>query len=87
MGCLNNNQKILFLILGYLILYFISSSYMYSRHDPNILANSYDASRYVGLKNFFAGSVFGQKSAWHLFFTYTLFITILEKLNLNSSVI
>ena len=82
MGCLNNNQKILFLILGYLILYFISSSYMYSRHDPNILANSYDASRYVGLKNFFAGSVFGQKSAWHLFFTYTLFITILEKLNL-----
>tara|TARA_B110000305_G_C19385058_1_gene611750 strand:- start:182 stop:1258 length:1077 start_codon:yes stop_codon:yes gene_type:complete len=55
---------------------------MYSRHDPNMLATSYDASRYVGLKNFFEGSVFGQKSAWHLFFTYTLFIAILEKLNL-----
>jgi hypothetical protein len=79
---LNNNQKILLLILGYLILYLISSSYMYSRHDPYILANSYDASRYVGLQNFFDGSVFGQKSAWHLFFTYTLFIAILEKLNL-----
>ena len=79
---LNNNQKILLLFLGYLILYLISSSYMYSRHDPYILANSYDASRYVGLQNFFDGSVFGQKSAWHLFFTYTLFIAILEKLNL-----
>ena len=79
---LNNNQKILLLFLGYLILYLISSSYMYSRHDPYILANSYDASRYVGLQNFFDGSVFGQKSAWHLFFTYTLLIAILEKLNL-----
>mgnify|MGYP001165533539 FL=1 len=83
----NNNQKILFLIFGYLILYLISSSYMYSRHDPVMMATSYDASRYVGLKNFFAagigkGLLGGENIAWHLFFTYTLFISILEKLNL-----
>lgn len=82
MSHLNNNQKILLLFTFYIALYFVTSSYMYSRHDPNMLATSYDASRYVGLKNFFEGSVFGQKSAWHLFFTYTLFIAILEKLNL-----
>ena len=82
MSHLNNNQKILLLFTFYIALYFVTSSYMYSRHDPNMLATSYDASRYVGLKNFFEGSVFGQTSAWHLFFTYTLFIVILEKLNL-----
>ena len=84
---LNNNKKILFLIFGYLILYLISSSYMYSRHDPVMMATSYDASRYIGLKNFFAagigkGYLGGENIAWHLFFTYTLFITILENLNL-----
>ena len=83
----NKNQKILFLIFGYLILYLISSSYMYSRHDPVMMATSFDANRYVGLKNFFAagigkGLLGGENIAWHLFFTYTLFITILEKLNL-----
>ena len=82
MSHLNNNQKILLLFTFYIALYFVTSSYMYSRHDPNMMATSYDASRYVGLKNFFEGSVFGQTSAWHLFFTYTLFIAILEKLNL-----
>lgn len=55
---------------------------MYYRYDENLLATAYDASRYVGLNNFFDGSIYNQKSAWHLFFTYTLFITILEKLNL-----
>ena len=84
---LNNNKKILFLIFGYLILYLISSSYMYSRYDPVMMATSFDATRYVGLKNFFAagigkGLLGGEKIAWHLFFTYTLFITILENLNL-----
>ena len=83
----NKNQKIMFLIFGYLILYLISSSYMYSRHDPVMMATSFDANRYVDLENFFAagigkGLLGGENIAWHLFFTYTLFITILEKLNL-----
>lgn len=78
----NKNQKILFLIFGYLTLYLISSSYMYWRHDPVMMATSFDAGRYVGLKNFFDGNVSGQKTAWHLYFTYALFITILEKINL-----
>jgi hypothetical protein len=54
---LNNNKKILFLIFGYLILYLISSSYMYSRYDPVMMATSFDATRYVGLKNFFAAGI------------------------------
>ena len=83
----NKNQKILLLIFGYITLYFISSSFMYWRHDPVMMATSFDANRYVGLKNFFAagigkGLLDGESIAWHLFFTYTLFITILEKLNL-----
>ena len=82
MNFLGNNKKFLYLFFCYLILYLISSKYMYYRHDPNLLATAYDASRYVGLKNFFGGIVSNQNSAWHLFFTYTLFITILEKLNL-----
>ena len=55
---------------------------MYARHDSSLLATSYDAGRYLNLKSFFDGSVSGQKTAWHLFFTYTLFITLLEKINL-----
>lgn len=84
---LSINNKIILLILGYFIIYLITSSYFYERHDPSLLATAYDSSRYVGLKNFFSGSV-GKglldtsNSAWHLFFTYTLFITILEKVNL-----
>ena len=84
---LNINKKILFLIFCYLVLYLVSSSYMYSRFDPDMMATSYDANRYVGLNNFFDASIGkgllgGEDIAWHLFFTYTLFITILEKLNL-----
>ena len=77
---LSINNKIILLILGYFIIYLITSSYFYERHDPNLLATAYDSSRYVGLKNFFSGSV-GKglldtsNSAWHLFFTYT-FTTI-----------
>ena len=83
------NKKIILLIFCYLILYFISSSYMYLRYDPDMMATSFDASRYVGLKSFFDGGIGkgllgGENIAWHLFFTYTLFITILEKLNLIS---
>ena len=55
---------------------------MYWRHDPTMLATSYDSERYTNLKSFFDGDVSGQKTAWHIFFTYTLFITILEKINL-----
>jgi len=77
-----NVKNILFLIFCYLVLYYISSSYMYARHDPSLLATGYDAGRYTNLKSFFEGSVSGQKTAWHLFFTYTLFITLLEKINL-----
>ena len=77
-----NAKKILFLIFCYLVLYYFSSSYMYARHDPSLLATGYDAGRYTNLKSFFDGSVSGQKTAWHLFFTYTLFITLLEKINL-----
>lgn len=62
---------------------------MYLRYDPDMMATSFDASRYVGLKSFFDGGIGkgllgGENIAWHLFFTYTLFITILEKLNLIS---
>jgi hypothetical protein len=83
----SKNKNIILLIFCYLILYLISSSYMYLRHDPNLMATSFDASRYVGLKNFFdagigQGEIDGKNIAWHLFFTYTLFITILEKLDL-----
>jgi len=77
-----NVKNILFLIFCYLVLYYISSTYMYARHDPSLLATGYDAGRYTNLKSFFDGSVSGQKTAWHLFFTYTLFITLLEKINL-----
>ena len=60
---------------------------MYLRYDPDMMATSYDASRYVGLNNFFGGSIGkgyldGKNITWHLFFTYRLFITILEKLDL-----
>ena len=55
---------------------------MYARYDPSLLATGYDAGRYTNLKSFFDGSVSGQKTAWHLFFTYTLFVEILENLNL-----
>ena len=60
---------------------------MYSRYDANMLATSYDANRYVGLKNFFdagigKGLLGGENIAWHLFFTYTLFIRVLEALNI-----
>ena len=79
MNYLIKNKQIILLIFFYLILYLISSSYMYSRYDPNMLATSYDANRYVGLKNFFDASIGkgllgGENIAWHLFFTYTLFI-------------
>jgi len=83
----SKNKKIFLLILSYFVLYLITSNYMYSRHDPNLLATSFDSGRYVGLENFFAGQVGvglieSQNIAWHLFFTYTLFIRTLEKLNL-----
>ena len=83
----NQNKKIFFFITIYLILYLISSNYMYLRYDPVMMATSYDASRYVGLDNFFDGAIGkgyleGKNIAWHLFFTYTLFITILEKFDL-----
>jgi hypothetical protein len=78
----NDTKKVLFVIFCYFILYYISSIYMYARHDPDLLAAGYDAGRYTNLKSFFDGSVSGQKTAWHLFFTYTLFITFLEKINL-----
>ena len=60
---------------------------MYSRYDPDLLATGYDSGRYVGLENFFSATIGkglfdGQNIAWHLFFTYTLFIRIIENLNL-----
>lgn len=81
---LNNYQKIFCVTIFYSFLYYISSTYMYTRHDPNLLATGYDTGRYLNLSNFFAGrvGVAGENSSWHLYFTYTLFITILEKLNL-----
>jgi hypothetical protein len=84
---LGANKKIVLLIFCYLILYLISNTYMSLRYDPDMLATSYDANRYVGLDNFFSagigkGQINGENISWHLFFTYTLFITILEKLNL-----
>ncbi len=79
---LNNNQEKLLLILCYFILYYISSSYMYNRYDPDVLATSYDSGRYLNLENFFAETVTGETIAWHLFFTYRLFITVLENINL-----
>ena len=63
MNYLSENKKILFIFISYLVLYLISSSYMYARHDPNLLATAYDSSRYVGLNNFFEGSVYNQKTA------------------------
>ena len=83
------NKKIFLILFCYFVLYLITSNYMYSRHDPNMLATSFDAGRYVGLENFFAGHVGvglieSQNVSWHLFFTYTLFIRTLEKLNLIS---
>tara|TARA_Y100000768_G_C23954749_1_gene672158 strand:- start:225 stop:713 length:489 start_codon:yes stop_codon:yes gene_type:complete len=42
----------------------------------------YDSGRYLNLPSFFDGRVSGQKTAWHIFFTYTLFVRILEKINL-----
>lgn len=81
------NKKIALLIFCYLILYLVSNTYMETRYDLDMLATSYDASRYVGLNNFFSGGIgkglmSGDNISWHLFFTYTLFITILEKLDL-----
>lgn len=76
----SNYKKSLVIFLAYLILYLITSNYMNFRHDQNIFLFSYDAGRYVGLSNFFDGG--GNKSAWHLFLTYTLFIRFLEELNL-----
>lgn len=83
----NDFKKILTLIFFYYILYLISSNYMYSRYDPNLLATGYDSGRYLQLSNFFDAGIgkglIGYKNiAWHLFFTYTIFISILEKINL-----
>ena len=79
----SDTQKKIFLVFGYFILYYISSTYMYNRHDPNLLATGYDSGRYLNLESFFSGTVSGQTNiAWHIFFTYTLFVRILEKLNL-----
>mgnify|MGYP006138229449 CR=1 FL=1 len=80
--CLNNFQKTLLLIFIFFVLYYISSSYFYNRHDPNLLAKMYDSGRYLNLPSFFDGWVSGQKTAWHIFFTYTLFVRILEEVNL-----
>ena len=55
---------------------------MYNRHDPHVLNSSYDAGRYLNLDSFFDGVVSGTKNAWHLYFTYTLFIRTLENVNL-----
>ena len=83
----SRSKKIIFLFFCYLILYLVSNTYIESKYDAEMLATSYDANRYVGLDNFFSagigkGLMGGENIAWHLFFTYTLFITILEKLNL-----
>ena len=78
----NDTQKKFFLIFGYFILYYISSTYMYNRHDPYVFNSSYDAGRYLNLDSFFDGVVSGTKNAWHLYFTYTLFIRTLENVNL-----
>ena len=78
----NDTSKKLILIFCYLILYYISSNYFYNRYDPNLLATMYDSGRYLNLPSFFDGQVSGQTTAWHLFFTYTLFVRILEKINL-----
>lgn len=78
----NDTQKKFFLIFGYFILYYISSTYMYNRHDPHVFNSSYDAGRYLNLDSFFDGVVSGTKNAWHLYFTYTLFIRTLENVNL-----
>ena len=87
MNYLRENKKILFIFISYLVLYLISSNYMYARHDQILMATAFDSSRYVGLENFFSGKVGvglieSQNIAWHLFFTYTLFIRVLESLNL-----
>ncbi len=79
---LNDTQKKIILIFCYFFLYYISSTYFYNRHDPNLLATGYDSGRYLNHLSFFEGEVSGRKTAWHLFFTYTLFIRTLEKLNL-----
>ena len=78
----NYTQKKIILFFCYFVLYYISSTYFYNRHDPNLLATMYDSGRYLNLPSFFDGRVSEQKTAWHLFFTYTLFVRILEKINL-----
>ena len=76
-------QKNIIIIFCYFFLYYISSTYFYNRHDPHLLATAYDSGRYLNLESFFDGPLGDKKNiAWHLFFTYTLFIRILEKLNL-----
>ena len=79
---INNTQKKIFLFFCYVILYYVSSTYMYGEHDPYLLATGYDAGRYLNNENFFSGKVSGLETAWHLYFTYTLFIRILESINL-----
>lgn len=79
----NFTPKIIIIIFCYFILYYISSTYFYHRHDPYLLATGYDSGRYLNLESFFDGPLGDKKNiAWHLFFTYTLFIRTLEKLNL-----
>ncbi len=79
---LNDSQKKFLLIFGYFILYYISSTYMYNRHDPHVFEISYDSGRYLNLESFFDGVVSGTKNAWHIYFTYTVFIRTLESVNL-----
>ena len=79
---LGKKEKIFLLLFCYLAIYLITSNYMHLRHDSDLLATGYDSGRYVGLENFFAGKVGvglieSQNVAWHLFFTYTLFIRVL----------
>ena len=76
-------KKKIIIIFCYFVLYYVSSTYFYNRHDPSLLATGYDSGRYLNLESFFDGLLGNKKNiAWHLFFTYTLFIRILEKVNL-----
>ena len=75
------NYYIFFIIISFFILYLISSNYMKSRYDEKIFLTAFDAGRYFA-SNFFDGEVSGKKTAWHLFFTYTLFIRFLIYFNL-----
>ena len=49
----DSTQKKIILIFCYFVIYYISSTYFYNRHDPQLLATGYDSGRYVNNLNFF----------------------------------